>query len=132
MSWSTELFCNISFNRQTYNSLYEVEDKIDELEKCIEQCKRELRDLAFITEPSKFLESEDETPYSFIDRTFKENIELLEEYFIELNDLKTLRYYWDKCHTKDGLAIPCPDNVHWDSAFLDGDFIKTTKDGSDE
>ena len=27
MSWSTELFCNISYNRETFNSKYEVEDK---------------------------------------------------------------------------------------------------------
>ena len=31
MSWSTELFCNISFYKQTYNTLNEVLNKIDDL-----------------------------------------------------------------------------------------------------
>ena len=31
MGWSTELFCNISYNRKTFNSKIEVEDEISDL-----------------------------------------------------------------------------------------------------
>ena len=30
MGWSTELFCNVSYNKETFNSRGEVEDKISD------------------------------------------------------------------------------------------------------
>ena len=39
MGWSTELFCNISFNRKTYNSLSEVESDIEETKDILQRYK---------------------------------------------------------------------------------------------
>ena len=59
MGWQTDLFCNITFNRETYNNLYEVEDRISELEGYVNTCKKEIRNLAIMTEPEKFYNKED-------------------------------------------------------------------------
>lgn len=127
MSWSTDLFCNISFNRKTYNSLDDVDSNIEELKNCLNTCKQEIRDIAMMTEYSKFYNPEDyDSPYAFVSETIDTNLGLIEEYVSELTDLYKLRDNWEKCHENE-LAINPPDNIHWDSAFLDGDFVKSVK-----
>lgn len=79
-----------------------------------------------MTEPSKFSEK-DEDPYCWLINTFNSNLELLEEYTIELYKLNLLLSNWDACHTKEGLAIDPPEGVHYDSAFLSGDFVNSIK-----
>lgn len=128
MSWSTELFCNISYNRKTYNSRYEVQDDIDDLDKQIESCKETIRDMVMITEPSKFVNKDnDEDPYLFLCNNFTQNIELLEELIIEKYKLNILLDNWGNCHNKDGLAIYPPDEINWNTAYLHGDFVKSNK-----
>lgn len=133
MSWSTELFCNLSFNRETFNSKFEVEDKIKELDECINTCKKELRDMALMTEPSKFMGKEDESnPYLFITSKVEDSLELLEEYTIERYKLCVLLENWENCHNEEGLAIYPPDGVNWDTAYLHGDFVHSTKYPTDK
>lgn len=126
MSWSTELFCNISFNRETFNNIHEVENKIEEIKAQKDMCCKELRDLAIMTEPAKYMESDSErTPYDFVCQQFESNMELFQELTVELFKLELLLQNWDKSHTKDGLAIDPPNNIEWDSAFLSGDFVRS-------
>lgn len=133
MSWSTELFCNLSFNRETFNSKFEVEDKIKELDKCINTCKKELRDMALMTEPSKFMGKEDESdPYLFVTSKVEDSLELLEEYTIERYKLCVLLENWENCHNEEGLAIYPPDGINWDTAYLHGDFVHSTKYPTDK
>lgn len=133
MSWSTELFCNLSFNRETFNSKFEVEDKIKELDECINTCKKELRDMALMTEPSKFMGKEDESnPYLFVTSKVEDSLELLEEYTIERYKLCVLLENWDNCHNEEGLAIYPPDGINWDTAYLHGDFVHSTKYPTDK
>ena len=128
MGWSTELFCNVSYNKETFNSRGEVEDKISDLDKNIESCKKTIRDMALMTEPSKFMSKDsDESPYYFVTEQVEDNLELLEEYIIERWKLSLLLENWDNCHTKEGLAIYPPDNVDWKTAYLHGDFVHSTK-----
>lgn len=128
MSWSTELFCNLSFNRETFNSKFEVQDKIKELDECINTCKKELRDMALMTEPAKFMGKEDESdPYFFVTSKVEDSLELLEEYTIERYKLQVLLENWENCHNEEGLAIYPPDGVNWDTAYLHGDFVHSTK-----
>lgn len=126
MGWSTELFCNISFNKEAFNSKAEVEDRIDELDKQIKTYKDELRDLALMTEPSKFFNSE-ENLYYYVTQAVKENIQLLQEDVIERWKLSVLLDEWDNCHNEEGLAIYPPDNIKWNTSFLCGDFVRSTK-----
>lgn len=126
MSWSTELFCNISYNRATYNSINEVKDKISELDKDIESCKKVIRDMALMTEPSKYADK-DENPYYFVTERVEEALEELEDYLIEKYKLEILLNNWKNCHNKEGLAIYPPDDIDYDTAYLRGDFIHSTK-----
>lgn len=133
MSWSTELFCNISYNRETFNSKYEVEDKLNTVNKYINDCKKVLRDLAIMTEPNKFFnDNPDSDPYNQITINFEDTIELLEEYYIEKYKLLLLLDNWENCHNKEGLAIYPPDNIDWNTAYLHGDFVKSTKYTTDK
>lgn len=126
MSWSSELFCNISFNRQTYNSKYEVESAIEDLKVYIRNAENKIRNLVMITEPNKYT-PEDYDPITYLTGEFEEALELIKEYEIDLYKLNLLLDNWDTCHDENGLAINHPDNISWNSAFLDGDFIKSEK-----
>ena len=106
----------------------EVEDEISDLDKCIESCKKVLRDMALMTEPTKFMDKDSDTnPYYFVTEQVEDNLELLEEYTIERYKLSVLLDNWDNCHNKEGLAIYPPDNVDRNTAYLHGDFVKSTK-----
>lgn len=130
MSWETRLFCGISFKNKTYNNKYEVENDLEDLKACIKTCEQELRDLAIMTEPEKFMSKEyDNSPYSFVCQTVNDNIELLKECSVEKAQLELLLNEWDNCHDQNGLAIP-PEEYMWNEAYLDGDSIKTIKNSS--
>ncbi len=126
MSWSTELFCNISYNRVTYNSKSEVEDRIADLNKDIEYCEKVIRDMSLITEPAKYA-GKDEDPYYFVTERVEEALNELEEYLIEKYKLSILLDNWENCHNKEGLAIYPPDDMDYDTAYLHGDFVHSTK-----
>lgn len=128
MGWSTELFCNITFNRETFNSKSEVEDKIKELTDYIKVASETIRDLVIMTEPNKMFKSTDEVDtYSALINEYNSQMEALEEYIIDRHRLYILLNNWENCHTKEGLAIDPPDNIHWDTAYLSGDFVKSVK-----
>lgn len=79
-----------------------------------------------MTEPNKFC-PEGYDPINWVSAEYNDNIGLIEEYTIELYKLNLLLENWDACHNKEGLAIDPPENIHWDIAFLSGDFIKSIK-----
>ena len=129
MSTQTNLFCRISFYGATYNSLAEVERGIREASEAIQEAKSEIRDLVMMTEPQKMLSVDS------CDNVYDKVVERLNQCFdtiIEANDelfkLEHLKANWDACHDKDtGLAIPLPECIDYDAAFLEGDFIKSIK-----
>lgn len=129
MSWQTNLFTNIIFNKATYNSIGEVKDSIKLSKAVIERLKKELLSLALMTEPQKFC-PENSDPFIWIPNTVEDVINSLEEEFIELFKLELLEDYWKDCHDKNGLAIPPPNNIS--KAYLDGDFVKTNKKEENE
>ena len=124
MGWSTELFCNITFNKETFNSKVEVQDKIEELEAYLQDSKDHLRDLLMMTEPGKFC-PENYDPLIWLRNEFQDAVDSIEEYSVELYKLRTLLVKWDTCHNEDGLAINPPKGINWETAFLSGDFVKT-------
>lgn len=126
MSWNTELFCNITFSRETFNYKSEVEDRIEETEKLLQTMKDQIRNFVMMTEPRKFC-PENYDPLIWINNEYEDLMASIEEYSIELYKLRILLDNWDNCHEKDGLAICPPDDITWKTAFLDGDFVKTTK-----
>lgn len=130
MGWSTELFCNISFHKQTYNSKYEVEAEIENLKECIKTAENRIRNLVMITEPNKFVPEECD-PISYLTDEFEEQLELIREYEIELYKHELLLYNWDACHNEEGLAISPPKDMKWDTAYLEGDFVKSVDSPGD-
>lgn len=126
MSWSTELFCNITFNRETFNSRGEVQAKIADTEVYLQNAKDHLRDLLMMTEPSKFC-PENYDPLIWMRNEFQDAMDSVEEYSVELYKLRILLVNWDACHDDNGLAINPPDGISGETAFLDGDFVKTIK-----
>lgn len=126
MGWSTELFCNITFNKETFNSKVEVQDKIEELRAYLQGSKDHLRDLLMMTEPGKFC-PENYDPLIWLRNEFQDAVDSIEEYSVELYKLRTLLVNWDACHEESGLAISPPEGIDWQTAFLDGDFVRTTK-----
>lgn len=133
MGWSTELFCNISFNRKTYNSLGEVESDIEEMKDILQRYKDKIKAYAVMTEPDKMIKFDDESYDNLLSQVNDEvsdMLEEMEEYHYELIKLEYLRDNWDNCHTKEGLAINAPEEITWETAYLDGDFIKGTKNNN--
>lgn len=126
MGWETNLFTNIRYNRKTYNSLYEVQDDIKECERLISYFKNQLQTLAACTEPKKIMD-EDSDPLTWVSTTVDRILEDLEEAYEEKFKLRILEDSWDECHNKDGLAISPPKDIHWNTSYLDGDFINTDK-----
>lgn len=130
MGWSTELFCNISFNRETYTHKEQVQDDIDECNNMIQLYQNELRDYAIMTEPKKYFEiEEDESYYDILTSNIRDIFLELQEYIIQKYKLELLLDNWDKCH-KGELAIPLPKNIKYNDAFLEGDFIKSIEDNN--
>ena len=129
MSFSTDLFCRISFNRETYNDLSEVEEDIKAAKMAIENVKREIENLVFMTEPNKMFKAEEgENVFDIISYRLRQCFEILSESSEQLLKLEYLRDYWDACHDeKTGLAIPLPEGIDFDAAYLDGDYVRTTK-----
>ena len=127
MSSETNLFCNITFNSQTFNSEYEVSEKIEELDRLIATVKNRLHALALMTEPLKFFPDLENDKISEITIEVEEQLKELEDYYIERYKLQQLLDNWDYCHNSEGLAIDPPENISWDTAFLDGDFVRSVK-----
>lgn len=126
MSWSTELFCNISFKRESFNSIHEVQNRIDELERMISNIKSYIKNLVMITEPKKFIDDEYD-PVVYFTNECEAQFEELKEYTIELFKLNILLNEWSNCHNEKGLAIYPPENIDSDTAYLCGDFVRSTK-----
>lgn len=133
MGWSTELFCNISFSHKTYNSLDEVGNEIETTKKIIQMYKDKIKAYAVMTEPDKMVKFDDERYDNLlmqVDGEVSDMLEEMEEYYYELIKLQYLWDNWENCHTKEGLAINAPKEITWETAYLDGDFIKGTKNNN--
>lgn len=125
MSWETRLFTSIEFNRATYNDKYDVESDLDETNRLIEICEKTIRDLVVMTEPNKFFNKEESNPYLEMTNEYEQQLDFLKELLIKKYKLCILLNEWDNCHDINGLAINPPDIIKYNTAYLDGDFIKT-------
>lgn len=135
MSTETSLFCNINFVGSSYNSLWQVEEEIKNLEKYYAQCKQELRDLVMITEPQKYFTANDEkgSVYEQVTERIEQIFESMEEWVCKLHDLYYLRDNCYNCHDKaSGLAIPPPESIGYETAYYHGDYVRTINDKEED
>lgn len=127
MRYETNLFCNITFPNKTYNSKYDVEHDLNLAKNLIEIFKSNIKALAYTTEPQKMKEDNASDTFEWIDSKLSSYFKELEECYYEKFTLELLLENWDNCHNEEGLAISPPDDMEYDTAYLDGDFIESTR-----
>ena len=127
MGWETNLMVRLRYNRKSYQSKYEVERDLEDVNDMIKYHSNKLHSLAMMTEPKKFME-EDADPLQWISNEVRDSLEELEEYYIDKYKLEMLLEYWNKCHTKEDEPIHAPEGIGWDDAYIDGDFILTKEE----
>lgn len=128
MGWSTELFCNISFNRETFDTKEQVKEAIEEVENRIKRNENKIRDLIVCQNPSILMDKDSEVSvYDYLISTYRDTMDELQEDYIQCHKLYLLLDRWDNCHNKEGLAKKVPDEIGYDTSYIWGDFIKTEK-----
>lgn len=100
MGYGTPFTTEIYLNRQIFNSRYELDDKIKELEGYIESAKRELTAFAVSTPKDVIAEKNEdgyvENPIDLILRRTAETFEWMEDNYRELNKLYQFKEYLDE------------------------------------
>lgn len=121
MGFGTYLYTDLYFNRKTYNSLYEVEEDLEEALDKIHHARARFKVLAFMTEPQKFCVNE-ESPDTYLEQELGYALEELEEALIEAYKLRLLKDNWKETHDSEGKAIRPSDEDR--KPFISGDFIE--------
>jgi hypothetical protein len=134
MGWGTYLRTDIYFNRETFNSKYQVEEELAETKKSICDIKAAILQLATMTEPEKFFKPEpgEEYPEFYIDSVNKRMsylIEELEKMTVEEYTLSLLLDEWNRAHDPStGYAYDTPESEKEGKSYVFGDFIETNSD----
>lgn len=124
MSTYTFLYTDIAFYGKTYRTKYEVKEDLEECESVLQNCKNELCQLVMMTEPNKFMPTDETDPLWWIQRHLGELLETYEEYLRKVDNLALLLDKWDSCHDKDGKAIGTPKGVFKNGrSYIEGDYI---------
>lgn len=124
----------IHYRGESFKTKDDVQDKIDQNNRIIEMCERDLLMYMTMTEPAKFWrESESEvgeTPLTWMYNEVQRCIDGIKECTEENSRLYILLYEWDECHTEWGVAIEQPKGETRGS-YYGGDFIDSVyPDGS--
>ena len=124
MSYSTDLWCCISFLRKTYKTKEDVQEDLDEARDSIRTAKETITKLVYMTEPNKFFkERVGESVLDIVAEELQSAFDMLEEAQIEECRLMILLDEWENCHDENGKAIQPPDNIDCMTAFISGDYI---------
>ena len=94
MGWQTDVLTQIVFNKENYNSVYEVENSIDEENTLITNLKEDLLALA-VSRPSDWLINNEDMDLSSLKHDAKGKLELLEECIIKVYELECLKKNFD-------------------------------------
>ena len=122
MGFGTTLYTEICFGHKVYKTKDEVESDIYDVKDTIYRCKQNIKNLAIITEPKKYMSDDNEEPIFWLEDKVNDNLEILEESCIMLYKLEKLLEDWDKCHQGNlELRPPKNNNNHYiASDFCDG------------
>lgn len=126
MSWETNVITQISFNKETYNSIYKVEEEIDFCNKRIQEIVNKLM-IYSTSRPQDILLNRGEATLETIQEEVEDMIELLEEYFIKRNDLEALK---DNFKCVDGDFIDNPNRKENVKKWLIDNYILDKSDFS--
>ncbi len=100
MGWGTSFKAEIYLSRQVFNSKYELDERIKELEENIESAKRELTAYAVAT-PRDIIAEKDESgyiqnPINEVLRKTREIFEWMEDNYRDLNKLYQYQQYLEE------------------------------------
>ena len=90
MGWETNVITQISFNKETYDSIYKVEEEIDFCNKRIQEIVNKLM-IYSTSRPQDILLNRGEATLETIQEEIEDMLDILEEYFIKRNDLEALK-----------------------------------------
>lgn len=128
MGWQTDVITQLVFNKETYNSIYEIEEEIESNNKCIQNIKDELYVMA-IARPEDLLIHNEEMDLLGLQRDVKDKLELLEECIIDNYKLELLKENFD---LRDGDFIKNPERVSNIKKWLVDNFVLESKDINNE
>ena len=104
MGWETNVITQISFNKETYDSIYKVKDDIDFCNKRIQEIVNKLM-VYSTSRPQDILINRGEATLETIQEDVEEMLDLLEEYFVKRSDLRALKNNF-KCVDGDYIDNP--------------------------
>ena len=104
MGWETNIITQISFNNETHDSMYKVEDEIDFCNKRIQEIVKKIM-IYSTSRPQDILLNREEATLETIQEDVEEMLDLLEEYFVRKNDLEALKNNF-KCVDGDFIDNP--------------------------
>ena len=104
MGWETNVITQISFNKETYDSMYKVEEEIDFCNKRIQEIVNKLM-IYSTSRPQDILLNRGEATLEDIQEDVEDMLDLLEEYFVKRSDLEALKNNF-KCVDGDFIDNP--------------------------
>ena len=104
MGWETNVITQISFNKETYDSIYKVEEEIDFCNKRIQEIVNKLM-IYSTSRPQDVLLNRGEATLETIQEEVEDMLDLLEEYFVKRSDLRALKNNF-KCVDGDFIDNP--------------------------
>lgn len=128
MGWQTDVITQLVFNKETYNSIYEIEEEIESNNKCIQNIKDELYVMT-IARPEDLLIHNEEMDLLGLQRDVKDKLDLLEECIINNYKLELLKENFD---LRDGDFIKNPERVSNIKKWLVDNYILESKDINNE
>ena len=126
MGWETNVITQISFNKETYDSMYKVEEEIDFCNRRIQEIGNKLM-IYSTSRPQDILLNREEATLETIQEDVEEMLDLLEEYFIRRNDLEILK---DNFKCVDGDFIDNPNRKENVKKWLIDNYILDKSDFS--
>ena len=126
MGWETNVITQISFNKETYDSIYKVEDEIKYYNKRIQEIVNKLM-VYSTSRPQDILLNREGDTLETIQEDVEEMLDLLEEYFVRKNDLEALK---DNFKCVDGDFIDNPNRKENVKKWLIDNYILDKEDFS--
>ena len=126
MGWETNVITQISFNKETYDSIYKVEEEIDFCNKRIQEIVNKLM-IYSTSRPQDILLNRGEATLETIQEEVEDMLDLLEEYFVKRSDLEALK---DNFKCVDGDFIDNPNRKENVKKWLIDNYILVKSDFS--
>ena len=126
MGWETNVITQISFNKESYDSIYKVEEEIDFCNKRIQEIVNKLM-IYSTSRPQDILLNREEATLETIQEDVEDMLDLLEEYFVKRSDLEALK---DNFKCVDGDYIDNPNRKENVKKWLIDNYILDKSDFS--